>query len=361
MKALNQTSPGIKLLLLGTGESGKSTVFKQAKILYDNGFATPQEREPYKPAIYSNVIEAMKKLLVAAEKREKSVGKDCLEAAARILRLQLVDPLTVERGKDIAQLWSDEVIKTVFKEEGSRLHLSDNVAIYFRDIARISHPNYLPTADDIVLSRVRTSGIVETVVLINRVKFKFVDVGGQRGERRKWIHSFSNVQAVLFVAAISEYDQYLQEDNSKNRLLEALDLFKEICHHPSFTTTHMIVFLNKSDLFEKKMLDREGRLEDIFPEYDGGYYIQKAIEFIIRKFWSIYHPNRPVPAEVVEAATRNEGPSFPDVDNMEPGAPRTKDIYFHVTCATNKNNMILVFSSVQNIILKQNLDECKLF
>jgi hypothetical protein len=31
--------------------------------------------------------------------------------------------------------------------------------------------------------------------------------GGQRNERRKWIHCFENVTAVIFVAALSEYDQ----------------------------------------------------------------------------------------------------------------------------------------------------------
>ncbi len=55
-------------------------------------------------------------------------------------------------------------------------------------------------------------------------------MGGQRNERRKWIHCFDDVTAVIFVAAISEYDQVLYEDPTQNRLMEALNLFDEICN-----------------------------------------------------------------------------------------------------------------------------------
>ena len=56
-------------------------------------------------------------------------------------------------------------------------------------------------------TRVRTSGIVEEKYIIDEVTFVMYDVGGQRNERKKWIHCFDNVTAVIFVAAVSEYDQ----------------------------------------------------------------------------------------------------------------------------------------------------------
>ena len=71
------------------------------------------------------------------------------------------------------------------------------------------------------------------------------DVGGQRNERRKWIHAFDNVQAVVFVAALSEYDQVLFEDETQNRMEEALQLFDQIVNSKWFKTTAMILFLNK--------------------------------------------------------------------------------------------------------------------
>ena len=43
---------------------------------------------------------------------------------------------------------------------------------------------------------------------------RMVDVGGQRSERRKWIHCFDHVTSVMFLVAISEYDQILVEADS---------------------------------------------------------------------------------------------------------------------------------------------------
>lgn len=46
-----------------------------------------------------------------------------------------------------------------------------------------------------------------------------VDVGGQRSERRKWIHCFENVTSIMFLAALSEYDQFLVESDNEVRLM----------------------------------------------------------------------------------------------------------------------------------------------
>jgi len=42
-----------------------------------------------------------------------------------------------------------------------------------------------------------------------------VDVGGQRSERRKWIHCFENVTSIMFLVALSEYDQVLVESDNE--------------------------------------------------------------------------------------------------------------------------------------------------
>jgi len=77
-------------------------------------------------------------------------------------------------------------------------------------------------------------------------------VGGQRNERKKWIHCFENVTAVLFVGVLSEYDQVLYEDATVNRMVETLVLFEDACNSHWFKKTAIILFLNKRDLFVEK-------------------------------------------------------------------------------------------------------------
>ena len=70
--------------------------------------------------------------------------------------------------------------------------------------------------------------MIEEVFTIDDKPFHVYDVGGQRNERGKWIHLFANVTAIVFLAAISAFDQVLFEDESVNRVEEALNLFESI-------------------------------------------------------------------------------------------------------------------------------------
>uniref|UniRef100_A0A914RYK6 Uncharacterized protein n=1 Tax=Parascaris equorum TaxID=6256 RepID=A0A914RYK6_PAREQ len=80
-----------------------------------------------------------------------------------------------------------------------------------------------------------------------------ISCGGQRSERKKWIHCFDNVNAIIFISSLSEYDQTLREDNCTNRMQESLKLFDSICNSPWFADIHFILFLNKKDLFAEKI------------------------------------------------------------------------------------------------------------
>jgi len=147
-------------------------------------------------------------------------------------------------------------------------------------------------------------------------------------KEKKWFHCFEHVTAVLFVAAISEYDQVLYEDGVTNRIHESLRLFGEICNCQWFYKTSMILFLNKSDLFKEK--NKTVDMRDCFPEYDGGLdNYDAAIEFLKSEFLS-----------------RNEYPR--------------KRIYVHVTCATDTANVQFTFSAVKEILVKNGLKEAGL-
>lgn len=89
---------------------------------------------------------------------------------------------------------------------------------YFKDIDRLFHKDYIPTDQDILRARLRTTGISETFFDCGSLTYRMFDVGGQRSERKKWIHVFDNVNAVLFLVAISGYDHVLVEDRNGVRV-----------------------------------------------------------------------------------------------------------------------------------------------
>jgi hypothetical protein len=73
----------------------------------------------------------------------------------------------------------------------------------------------LPSEDDILRTRVKTTGNYEYTFVVDKNKFKIIDVGGQQNLREKWIKEVDNVSTVIYLAAISEYDQKLREDPTK--------------------------------------------------------------------------------------------------------------------------------------------------
>jgi len=94
-----------------------------------------------------------------------------------------------------------------------------------------------------------------------------VDVGGQRSERKKWLHCFGSVTAVIFLTAINEFDMVLEEDSKTNRLVESLKLWKALTSSQFFKTTPFILFLNKSDLFHDKI--KKIPLSEVFEDYEA--------------------------------------------------------------------------------------------
>lgn len=184
---------------------------------------------------------------------------------------------------------------------------------YFDAIDRIAQPDYLPTDQDVLRSRVKTTGITETTFIIGDLTYRMFDVGGQRSERKKWIHCFENVTTILFLVAISEYDQLLFEDETVNRMQEALTLFDSICNSRWFVKTSIILFLNKIDRFKEKL--PVSPMKNYFPDYEGGADYAAACDYILNRFVSL-------------------------------NQHETKQIYTHFTCATDTMQIRFVMAAV---------------
>ena len=123
---------------------------------------------------------------------------------------------------------------------------------------------------------------METVFQTKQLKITLVDVGGQRSERRKWLQCFDGVDMVLFIVAISEYDETLSEDNTVNRMQESLRVFGEVCDSKWFPAAQILLFLNKKDVFEEKII--YSPVTQCFRDYNGGTSIEKASEYIKTQF-----------------------------------------------------------------------------
>jgi len=318
----------VKLLLLGAGESGKSTVTKQMKIIHLKGFSE-EEKLSYKDIIHSNVIMAMRAIITASDKLGLPIAPENREKAAlfttnEILFEQKVTPQICDAVKT---LWKDKTIREVHKRS-NQFQLIDSAEYFFEEIDRIVKEDFCPNTEDLLRARARTTGITEIEFDFSGVHWRMVDVGGQRNERKKWIHCFQDVTALIFCVAMSEYDLKLYEDERVNRMHESVTLFEEICNCQWFNDTSIILFLNKSDLFQEKI--KKTSLKVCFDDYEGGCNYEPAVEYLKAKFTKL---------------NRNQN----------------KLVYVHVTCATNTDNIRFVFNAVKDIIIRESLLNSDLF
>ncbi|BFZ61571.1 guanine nucleotide-binding protein subunit alpha [Saitoella coloradoensis] len=319
----------IKMLLLGAGESGKSTILKQMKLIHEGGYSA-DERDSFKEIIFSNTVQSMRVILEAMESMEIPLDDSRNEYHVQTIFMQPSqiegESLSKEVGDAIRALWKDVGVQECFRRS-REYQLNDSAQYYFDSIDRIAQPDYLPNDQDVLRSRVKTTGITETTFIIGELTYRMFDVGGQRSERKKWIHCFENVTTILFLVAISEYDQLLLEDETVNRMQEALTLFDSICNSRWFLKTSIILFLNKIDIFRDKL--QASPLKNYFPDYDAGDDYNSACDYILNRFVSL-------------------------------NQSEVKQIYTHFTCATDTTQIRFVMAAVNDIIIQTNLRECGL-
>lgn len=255
---------------------------------------------------------------------------------------EIIDP---EIAQNVEILWSEPALKAVY-EERAILHIDDSINYFLDDIQRIGsfREDYIPTDMDIINVRHRTTGVTSKTFIIEQNGFSLFDVGGQQSERKKWIHCFEDVTAVIFVASLSCYDESVFENREKNAMHDTLELFDEICNNKWFTDTPIILFLNKNDLFKEKILknvslsvcfDDFKEIEDDEDGYSSGSggnnssnvenesYL-KCLQFIKDKFQ--------------EKNYINSG---------------KRVVHMHVTTATDTSNVQYVFHSVQALVISQ--------
>ncbi|XP_069447569.1 guanine nucleotide-binding protein subunit alpha-15 isoform X2 [Ovis canadensis] len=206
----------LKLLLLGPGESGKSTFIKQMRIIHGAGYSE-EDRKNFRPLVYQNIFISMRTMIEAMERLQIPFSWPESKHHASVIMSQ--DPYKVtkfEKRHAVAMkwLWEDSGIRACY-ERRREFHLLDSAVYYLSNLDRITEEGYIPTAQDVLRSRMPTTGINEYCFSVQKTNLRIVDVGGQKSERKKWIHCFENVIALIYLASLSEYDQCLEENNQE--------------------------------------------------------------------------------------------------------------------------------------------------
>mmetsp|Transcript_110528 Transcript_110528/g.165451 ORF Transcript_110528/g.165451 Transcript_110528/m.165451 type:complete len:423 (-) Transcript_110528:6-1274(-) len=365
--ARKQEKKKFKLLLLGAGESGKSTILKQMRILHGAPW-DDDELRMYGVVVRSNAIVAVKKLCLLINKRNledklaeepENPGLGMTPKAAYddicsyVTKREVPPPqdfpegsendwvgespragigpnvearLFLHKWKEMKCIWESATAKEIWQHRAT-VNLIDGHKLYLDSLERIASPTYKPSRDDILNARIKTTQVIVEKYEIENVMFELYDVGGQRSERRKWLDCFDDMDAVIFVAAISEYDQGLAESKKTNRMSEAIEVFRAVCRNRSFKDTPMVLFLNKKDVYAEKIQYSDIAKQEPFKDYEGPEKDFKAgAEYFISHFQ----------------------------DCMNKGG--RKDQYIHVTCATDTEQMKVVMESTRKNTFKANLE-----
>jgi len=328
-EAKQKLASQVKVLLLGSGDSGKSTILKQMRLIHRVPFSS-QEVESYRQLIFNNLTHWLKYVLDSMEDMQLEVSAENSEY------IELIESASDLRDGEIFPhhfyeplrgLWNDKGVQRAW-DRGNEAALPENLSYFFSDLDRLFQPDYVPTEQDIVRCRARTIGITETVFQLRDHEMLMVDVGGQKSERRKWIHCFQDVTSILFLVSLSGYDQCLVEDKDANQMQDAMTIWDSICYSQWFKSTSIILFLNKDDLFQAKI--QHSDIKTFFPDFDGEPRDANAGRDYFKKRF----------ARLAQKAGRS----------------KEREIYIHITTATDTALLRVVMAAVEDIFLRQNLE-----
>ncbi|XP_040042376.2 guanine nucleotide-binding protein subunit alpha-12a [Gasterosteus aculeatus] len=324
----------VKILLLGAGESGKSTFLKQMRIINGQEFDKKALLD-FRDTIYENILKGMRVLVDARDKL--GIGwQSCGNEKQGMLVMSWegraggsgVEPSEFQLYvMALSALWADAGVQEAYARR-SEFQLSESVKYFLDNLDRIGQLNFIPSKQDILFARKATKAIVEHDFVIKKIPFKMVDVGGQRSQRKTWFQCFDGITSILFMVSSSEYDQVLMEDRRTNRLVESMNIFETIVNNKLFLNVSIILFLNKTDLLVEKI--RTVDIRKNFPEFRGEpRRLEDVQAFLVQSF---------------SRKRRNRG----------------KPLFHHFTTAVDTENIRFVFHAVKDTILQENLKDIML-
>uniref|UniRef100_A0A7S0H0P5 Uncharacterized protein n=1 Tax=Amorphochlora amoebiformis TaxID=1561963 RepID=A0A7S0H0P5_9EUKA len=287
----------LKLVLLGPEQSGKSTLMKQLLRIH-NGALDSKTRREYIEAVNNDMLQNMVRLI---EKSEHYGGKDAslmyddkltddIKTMLDFIDNAAEGPIEEAIGKIITKIWTDPAVQKCHETiSDPEYDLDDSATYFYENVQRICKTDFVPNMEDVIRVRWRTTGVYQETFTVEDHVFKLIDLGGQRSERRKWKSCFKDgdVNAVLFMVAISGFNVVCKEDPSMTQLEEAYELFKEFTkEYPPVAT---ILILNKFDLFVNKIPKVDITDCPLLKDFKGDCRdIEETVAYIEQVFYQIH-------------------------------------------------------------------------
>ncbi|KAK2163670.1 hypothetical protein LSH36_75g03006 [Paralvinella palmiformis] len=356
----------IQLLILGGASSGKSTFIKQLRLRHGDGYPEV-ERKRLLTDVYENLADGINILIdngrrmgiEYSQHESETFASDFKKEFPRWRHYHLASATSPSEGATftipetdaitisgcsqdhaiqkqpapdfskvarfldrIQRFWHDEGVQKCFRNsEAIEPRLVYAECYFLQQLSRICEPGYVPTIQDVLVIRKPTIGVKEHIFVVSNLQYRVIDVAGQKNQRKKWIHFFEGVTAVMFFVALNGYCENLEEDSSLNSMQDSLATFDDVVKNQFLVKTDFILFLNKKDLFTEYL--KHTKLSVCFPEYTGDDSPDSCIDYVTERF--------------------------------QQRKPAEKEIYCHVACAIDRQLMKTLIDNVMQIIIGINL------
>ncbi|KAF9057071.1 guanine nucleotide binding protein, alpha subunit [Panaeolus papilionaceus] len=231
--------------------------------------------------------------------------------------------------RDIIELWTNPIVQQLLEIQNMRL---EELSGFFLDsLERVTAPRYMPTDDDILRARLKTLGVSEhrfKITTSGTIRdWKVYDVGGHRSQVTAWAPYFDDMDAIIFLAPISCFDQVLEEDHKVNRLEDSFKLWTSIVSNQLLKNTNIILFLNKIDILRAKLKSGILLKDHVVSYGDRPNDVDNTTAYLKRKFAGILHDKSPVP----------------------------RVCYAHFTTVTDTKSTKYILSNLKDMLMRQNL------
>jgi guanine nucleotide-binding protein G(i) subunit alpha len=353
------STPTVNLLLLGGANAGKSTFFKQMRVLYLSGFGE-RDRLLAKDMIFENILEALVDLDLATDVFGVDVleeNEDLADDLKAVLHQFKVRDISKQLEgvklpwEVIERLWRDPGIQSAYQEfqqptllptaATSERTLPVSTGYFLQQLDRIRRDGYVPSDDDMLHLR-RSTKLSDSISFKMQVTsligtattlcINCTDVGGQAQERSEWAKYSEKVNAILYVVSLAEFCNVTKADG--NMLQKQLDILATVRQTECFQHAPIIVLLNKVDLLENKLQGL--KVDDFFPEYTGNSELANVVAFFKTKVCAAL--GQQLGAEEV-----------------------SQDGNILTSCATNTQLMRTVLQAIGRSLLQKTLSDARFF